>query len=266
MDELEMLRQRVETLTAELTRVREVAAIDVQNAQTEALAAKRENTRLKRELNGLQDEDSPEAKEVLALLKLWKREIRGDCKNVKADLKSTRAPVVRAAIKRRGVEVCRKAVLGVQFDDFAMGRIPRTAGKPPNDIAKHLLKDDSQIDKWAALFDDRFVTAPEVFRRMVEGGWRPPAPRHPMRIALEGLRELGCGYKRSDVTDGLWMAQCPLHEDLPWSLMVRMAWGRCRMLCAQGCDEYTVLVSVGFVGPSDWTVRPHAGENGKVTA
>lgn len=249
-------KQKIEALRDELERIRAAASLDIQNLTSRLVGADREITRLKNKLSGLQDEDSPEAKEVLALLKLWKREIKGDHPNVKADLKSTRAEKVRAAVKRRGIEMCRKAVLGAQFSDFHMGRVAKTGGKTYNDIAEHILNTDGDIENFAGLYDEHYASAPELFRRLVAEG-NLPVQKHPMRIALEGLRDHACGFRPSS-TEGQYVAQCPLHEDTPWTLYVRMAHGRCRLLCSLGCDEYTLLTGVaGFIGPSDWTLRTH---------
>lgn len=258
------LEAEVQALHAENDRLREAFRIDIQNLQADIVGKNRELARVKRELTGILDPDSPEAEEVKGLLDLWWREVKDSDPRVHHGLDSTRAAKVRAAVKRRkrrrkgggdygGVDICRKAILGVKYDDWAMGRVAKTQGKSFNDIAEHILNTDEDIEKFARLFDQNFVTAPEVYRRLVEGGMKLPERKHPMRIALEGLRELGCDYRESS-TPGQWVAQCPYHEDRPWSLYVRMAYGRCRMLCSHGCDEYVLLTgAAGFIGPSEWT-------------
>lgn len=249
--------RRVHELENELDRIREAARLDLENMQADIVAKNRENAKLKRELTGILDPDTPEGQQVKALLDLWWREIKQSAPGVKHDLKSTRAIKVKAALKRRGAETCRKAVLGAQFDDWAMGRNPRTQGREFNDIAEHILHTDGDIERFAKLYDDCYVVAPEVYRRLVEaGGVELPERKHPMRIALEGLRQLACEWRES-ATPGQYVAQCPLHDDSPWSLYVRMAFGRCRMLCSHGCTEYVLLTAVGFTGPSDWMESPH---------
>jgi hypothetical protein len=106
-------------------------------------------------------EDSPEAAEVKQLLELWWKEVMGSAKGVAHGLDSTRAPKVRAALRRKriskteGFEMCRKAILGAKEDDWAMGRVAKSGGRKFNDIAEHILNTDGDIEKFAALYDKR---------------------------------------------------------------------------------------------------------------
>jgi hypothetical protein len=102
-------------------------------SSTTTAASEREVRRLRREVTKLLaevtvSEDSPEAAEVKQLLELWWTEVMGSDSRVAHGLDSTRAPKVRAALRRRkriskteGFEMCRKAILGAKEDDWAMG-------------------------------------------------------------------------------------------------------------------------------------------------
>lgn len=127
-----------------------------------------ENQRLKKSLSGMDDSD-PLAEDVKELLQLWKDVVKGGNKAVLADLTSTRAPKVKAALKRRkkkgDPEICRKAILGVVYDDWAMGRIKKSQGKCFNDIAEHILNTDEDIEKFAGLYDQHQGEQPVVVQR-----------------------------------------------------------------------------------------------------
>jgi hypothetical protein len=264
--ELDRVRDELALAQDATERLREGARIDIQNLQTDIVAKNREVAALKRELKKAIDPESDEGREVKGLLDLWWREVMNSDPRVHHGLDSTRAPKVRAAIARRkkgkkgggdygGLDICRRAILGVRYDDWAMGRVAKSHGKSFCDIAEHILNTDGDIEKFAKLYDANFVPAPEVYRRMIAEGLtikRKP----PIEIALEGLRQLGCDSRES-TTPGQWVAQCPLHENTPWTLYVRTAYGRCRMLCSHGCDEYTLLMAAGFTGPSDWQESAH---------
>jgi hypothetical protein len=266
-DEAAKVREELAALHETLDGVRQRTRIDIENLQADLIAKNREIDKLNRQLSEYLDPDSVEGKDVQALLDLWWREVKNSDPRVHHGLDSTRAPRVRAAVKRRakrrkggddngGVEICRKAVLGVLYDDWAMGRVAKTQGKTFNDIAEHILNTDGDIERFATLYDDCHVTAPDVYQRMIDAGIEPPERPHPMQIALEGLRRLGCDWRESS-TPGQYVAECPLHDDAPRSLYVRMAFGRCRMVCSYGCSEYVLLTAAGFTGPSDWIESPH---------
>jgi len=265
---LDRTRDELALAQGAIDRLREGARIDIENLQADIVAKNRENAALKRELKKAIDPDSDEGREVKGLLDLWWREVMNSDPRVHHGLDSTRAAKVRAAIARRkkrkrgggdygGLDICRRAILGVRYDDWAMGRVAKSHGKTFCDIAEHILNTDGDIEKFAKLYDANFVPAPEVYRRVIAEGLtieRKP----PIEIALDGLRQLGCDW-RDSTTPGQWVAQCPLHEDQPWTLYVRMAYGRCRMICSSGCDEYTLLMAAGFTGPADWQESPHPG-------
>lgn len=259
----------IRSLQNELDRIRKASARDIENLTADLVAKNRVIDALQVRLSEFTDPpDEAELatdEEVAGLLELWHREVKDGRANIVVDPRSKRGLVVRAALKRRkkrrkgggdhgGLDICRRAILGVTFDDWAMGRNPRTKGRQRNDIAAHILGRDDTLEEYADLYDRLHVPAPDVYRQMLERAERP-AQLHPMRIALTGLRQLGCEWREE--APAQYLAQCPYHGSRPWSLHVFMAHGRCRMLCAQGCDEYTLLTGVGFIGPSDWQLNPH---------
>jgi hypothetical protein len=48
-----------------------------------------------------------------------------------------------------GLLMCRKAIIGITCDDWAMGRNPKSGGKSFNDIAEHILNTDHDVEKFA---------------------------------------------------------------------------------------------------------------------
>jgi hypothetical protein len=196
-------------------------------------ASEREVRRLRREVTKLLNEaavpeDSPEAAEVKQLLELWWKEVMGSAKTVAHGLDSTRAPKVRAALRRRkriskteGFEMCRKAILGAKEDDWAMGRVAKSGGRKFNDIAEHILNTDGDIEKFAALFDKRhekhekFVEA-EV--RRLSRSRELPSWEDPVETLLAALTRDGWEWRVSG-RDG-WVAQCPAHQGTHFNLSV----------------------------------------------
>lgn len=264
---------RVLALEDELARVRAAFALDLANAQTDVVAKNREIGRLKAELAGVLNEDSPEAADVKGLLTLWLREVKGGDKRVKADLKSTRAPKVRKAVKRRGLDICRRAVLGVVYDDWAMGRNPKTGGRTFNDIAEHILDTDDHIEKFAGLYDTVRVleerALEETQSEAEESGpfeqagpgsvgngdaaslpVRPAAsprtprrsPTPPINRVLDHLDAVGCDWRASTSDADSWQAQCPAHDDtLPSLSILRTGDGKVLLNCFAGCRTEDIL-------------------------
>jgi hypothetical protein len=83
-------------------------------AEKRARDAERKLHRLEQQMAAV-SEDSPEAAEIKQLLDLWWKEVMGSAKGVAHGLDSTRAPKVRAALRRRkrisktdGLEMCRR--------------------------------------------------------------------------------------------------------------------------------------------------------------
>jgi hypothetical protein len=184
-------------------------------------ASEREVRRLRREVTKLLNEaavpeDSPEAAEVKQLLELWWKEVMGSAKTVAHGLDSTRAPKVRAALRRRkriskteGFEMCRKAILGAKEDDWAMGRVAKSGGRKFNDIAEHILNTDGDIEKFAVLFDKRH----EKHEKFVEG----------------------------------WVAQCPAHQGTHFNLSVDWNTPGDRLLLkcwSRGCEAAEVMAAL----------------------
>jgi hypothetical protein len=145
-------------------------------AEKRARDAERKLHRLEQQMASV-SEDSPEAARGQAAARALVAGGHGLAKGVAHGLDSTRAPKVRAALKRRkriskteGFEMCRKAILGAKEDDWAMGRVAKSGGRKFNDIAEHILNTDGDIEKFAALFDKRGEKHKQVGR-----GQRPPA-------------------------------------------------------------------------------------------
>jgi hypothetical protein len=194
-------------------------------------ASEREVRRLRREVTKLLNdatvsEDSPEAAEVKQLLELWWKEVMGSAKGVAHGLDSTRAPKVRAALRRRqadledgGLEMCRKAILGAKEDDWAMGRVAKSGGRKFNDIAEHILNTDGDIEKFAALYDKRGEKA----KKWVDGEVRRlsrelPSWEDPIETMLAALTRDGWEWRVSG-RDG-WVAQCPAHQGTHQNLSI----------------------------------------------
>jgi hypothetical protein len=234
--------------------------------------SEKENRDLKRKLHRLENqmnkvsEDSPDAKDVLELLELWWRKIMGANEQVAHDLDSTRAPKIRTAKKRRGMEMCRKAILGVEFDDWAMGRISKTGGKKFNDIAEHILNTDGDIEKFAGLFDKHYslITgqpmAPEVVQSIERASqkrerdfqrnaarWTRLEVVDPAEAILAALTRAGRDWKPSG-RDG-WVAQCPAHDgtDLKLSIDWNGAGDRLLLKCwSRDCEVPYIMDALGL--------------------
>lgn len=213
-----------------LEALRQSAATDIQNLQADVVAKNREIARLKAELSGVLNEDTPEGAEVKALLDLWWREVMGSDKRVKHDLKSTRAPKVRKAIKRRGIETCRKAVLGVVHDDWAMGRVAKTAGRSFNDIAEHILATDGDIERFVKLY---------------EQAGKPALVRFPDPVVESVTLDefLGLLENARPAGDG-WDASCPAHEDAKPSLHVSQGDKGIVAHCFGGCTAQEIADAI----------------------
>ena len=244
---------------------------------SDVIAKNREIGRLKRELSEVIDEESPEAQTVKALLDLWWREVKNSDPRVKHDLKSTRAPKVRKALKRRGAELCQKAILGVKHDDWAMGRIAKSGGKDFNDIAEHIFATDASIEKFAKLHDDRQAPAPvsrepeslarEFVRHVYDSDetelpyrpaskepkHRPFTPNNPVERVLTALSD----YRPARNPDE-WEAICPAHDDTQPSLVIRRnADGMVWIKCWAGCSKESILESLGLEWRDLWERSEH---------
>lgn len=256
-------------------------------------AADKERRRLARKVVALEreqavTEDSPEAKEVQALLDEWWREVKNSDPRVAHGLESTRAAKVKSALARRrkvarankdiadpdreGFEVCRRAILGIRYDEWAMGRIHKSQGKQFNDIAEHILNTDDDIEKWAAMYDRHNPTPEqrdelqarrdqatvervrqirqakddqadrkhrkEQDRLRVFGDRRPPIDR--VLHELPGAEPFG---------DDRWVTKCPAHDgDNPRSLQITRGDGGTVLLkCwTRGCDLGEIVRSIGL--------------------
>jgi hypothetical protein len=163
--------------------------------------------------------------------------------NVSHDLDSTRAGKVRSTLARRkkkarkdglsdsyGLLMCRKAIVGITCDDWAMGRNPKSGGKSFNDIAEHILNTDHDVEKFAELFDNwcshltferlpkeqaqkvqqarlRLVQTEDRRRERFERAER----EDPAEAVLAALTATGWEW-RCHPSDDAWRAQCPAHQ------------------------------------------------------
>jgi hypothetical protein len=226
-------------------------------------ASEREVRRLRSALMRLEreqsvTEDSPEAKEVKELLELWWREVKNSDPRVAYELESTRATKVRSTLKRRrmiarkkkledpdeaGFDICRRAILGVLHDDWAMGRIKKSGGKSFNCIAEHILNTDGDIEKFAKLYDDHQQAASEPAPskpalRLVEA-----LPYDPLEVVHDSANRLGL-EPRGEVWR--FRACCPAHEDSDRSLLVVEGHDRrAELYCAAGCSPEEVAKGLG---------------------
>jgi hypothetical protein len=249
--------------------------------------SEREVRRLRREVAKLEKsqavtEDSPDAKAIKALLELWWTEVMGSKKRVAHGLESDRAPKVRAALRRRkkiasadkdvadpdheAFDICRRAILGVVHDDWAMGRVKKSRGKAFNDIAEHILNTDGDIEKFAKLYDDQQakptleavpdISPPAKARRdgpvvkrikKIEAGDAPP-----IDTVLHNLTMAGCEWRAGDDPDR-WRAQCPGHMGDGYSLAIhRKPDGMVLVHCFVGCSFDEVLDALGLEPRALW--------------
>lgn len=253
------------------------AAIEqLQIAEKRARRAERDLHRLQRDLAGV-DEDSPDAKAVQELLDLWWVRVKGSHANVAHGLDSTRAAKVRSTLKRRrkiavsqggkpedAMRICRKAVIGVTFDDWAMGRVTKSQGKSFNDIAEHILNTDGDVEKYAALFDEwcsqiteqplepkvrTAIKEAEVKRDRLQRDqrqhWERIEREDPGEAMLSALTRGGWEWR---ATAKGWKAQCPAHAghdmnlDIDWN---GPAEDRLLLTCrSRGCEAAEVMAAL----------------------
>ena len=212
-------------------------------AEKRARDAERKLHRLEREMAGV-DEDSPDAKDVMELLDLWWTKVKASHPRVAHGLNSTRAAKVRSTLKRRrkiavdhgqpaeeGMRMCHKAIIGITFDDWAMGRNPKSGGKSFNDIAEHILNTDGDVEKFAALFDEwcSQITMeplkPEVRTAIKQTEakvlrlahdkrqhWDRVEREDPAEAVLAALTRGGWEWRCHPSTVDSWRAQCPHHQ------------------------------------------------------
>lgn len=249
--------------------------IGVSYAEHEALmidlsASEKEVRRLRRVVANLEreqavTEDSPDAKDVQALLDLWWAEVKGSKADVLHGLESTRAPKVRAALKRRrrnqgddeGFDMCRRAVLGVRYDDWAMGRVRKSGERSFNDIAEHILNTDGDIEKFAALYDKNVLEqqSPPVkegpVARRLERIERGDAA--PIDTILQRLQDRGLDWRATPSPD-TWRAQCPAHGGDGFSLAItRNASGMILTHChSHGCLHEDVMSALDLDVSASW--------------
>jgi hypothetical protein len=220
-------------------------------AEKRARVAERALHRLQLQLSEV-SEDSPEASEVKQLLELWWREVMDSRPTVAHGLSSTRAAKVRAAIRRRkkidkanGFEVCRKAVLGVREDDWAMGRVSKSGGRRFNDIAEHILNTDHDIEKFADLYEKRGQKPTPITKHRVREVRQ--VREDPIEVVLSALTRGGWDWRVAGLDS--WVAQCPAHNGTHQHLS--FAWNtpgdKLLMKCwSRGCAVSEVCEALGI--------------------
>ena len=277
--DVEFLQRRCTSLEAQLEQLRTNATADLQNLQTDVLAKNREISRLKGEINKAL-EDSPEAHDAKMLLTLWRDVIRNGHKGTDVALDSDRGRAVMRALKskkqvdgRTPAERVRRAILGCQYDDFAMGRTARQ-DRAFNDIAKHILRDSDRFEHFEALFEEHHhegekalaAQEPESLeRQFVRHVYaedcllphRPASKERPINLPPETPidRVLGSlpGDWRALPNPDEWEAQCPAHDDHNPSLVIRrnpdgMVW----IKCWAGCTKESILDALGLEWRDLW--------------
>jgi hypothetical protein len=185
-------------------------------------ASEREVRRLRREVTKLLNdaavpEDSPEAAEVKQLLELWWKEVMGSAKGVAHGLDSTRAPKVRAALRRRkriskteGLEMCRKAILGAREDDWAMEKAKKWVDGEVRRLSREL------------------------------PSWEDP------ETALLGALGRG-GWEWRQTGRGGYSAQCPAHQGTHQNLSIHWNAVEDRLLLkcwSRGCEAAEIMAAL----------------------
>jgi hypothetical protein len=160
--------------------------------------------------------------------------------------------------------MCRKAIIGVTLDDWAMGRNPKSGGKAFNDIAEHILNTDHDVEKFAALFDqwcsqlteeplprDTAVSIQTARSRRDQvqarqrAHWEQQEREDPGEAMLAALTRGGWEWRSKP--NGGWKAQCPAHEghdmnlDVDWSADGRRLLLVCR---SRGCEAAEVMAAL----------------------
>lgn len=246
-------------------------------AEKRARDAERKCHRLEKQLAGV-SEDDPVATDVRELLDLWWERVKDSNPNVAHGLDSTRAAKVRSTLKRRrkmardqgledsyGLLMCRKAIIGITLDDWAMGRNPRTAGKQFNDIAEHVLNTDNDVEKWAALFDEwcshltmkplpreEAVSIQQARKRResTEQRKRFEARRDPALEVLDALHGAGCEWRiRPSGPLDSWIAQCPAHNGEHLNLSINWNADESALLLkcwSHGCEAAEVMAALNL--------------------
>lgn len=266
----EQLRRELDVARAELARVRRAAALDLQNAHNDLVAKNRVIGRLEAELAKVRDDDdgTAESRDVKELLVLWRRWVRGDNKRVNINHPS-RKKAMLGILKLYGRKRTENAIRGMPYDDWAMGRTPRST-KPFNDV-KYLASDAERFESFERLWEINNPenrhgqlqlrdTAKDVEHAgfLVEGGGRPgPIARWvidgyegrwpPIQTVLYALRERGQTVTAHESRPDSWSCQCPAHADRSPSLSVhRAANGNVMLHCFSGCPTENVLAAMGL--------------------
>lgn len=252
----------------------------LQIAEKRARKAERDLHRLQKQI-GTIPEDAPEAKAVRELLDLWWRRVKNSHAGVNHDLDRTGTPKVRATLARRtklarknghanpeayALLECKKAIVGITQDEWAMGRNPKSRGKSYNDIADHVLGDDAQVEKWAALFDDwcssltmeplpkdealslqRARNRREQVQQRKQQHWEQRERENPETAVLAALTRGGWDWRCTP--KGGWEAQCPAHQGTDRNLSIDWNADESALLLkcwSHGCETAYVMDALGL--------------------
>jgi hypothetical protein len=251
------LQARIESLEAQLERLRVSATADLQSLQNDLLAKNRRIGQLEAELNQ-HSENSPEAGVAKELLVLWRDTIRGGRKNIDVSLDSDRGRAMLRALKTKGIrgasaeDRVRKAILGCQYDDWAMGRTAKQ-DRPYNDIAKHILKDSDRFEHFIELYDKHNVKPVQVVKPAPK-----PAPKAQLFSTVPPIDRVLAAIdpfdrKPAPNNPDQWYAKCPAHDDGDPSLSItRGVDGKVLLHCFAGCETDDVLRGLGLEWRDLW--------------
>lgn len=101
--------------------------------------------RLLKRLEEEAEDDSPEAKQITALLVLWKDVVRNNHPRTNIKGAGPRRDRVKWAVKKYGAERIEQAIRGITLSAYHMEN-------KYTDIARHVLKDEANIEKFSDLY------------------------------------------------------------------------------------------------------------------
>lgn len=255
-----------DNLRTEIERFRDVAAIDLQNAQNDLIAKNREIGRLKAELAKTRDAD-PDAGEVKDLLLLWKALCHKTGRTyIGSDGK--RWKLAKTALKRYGQERCEKALKGLSMKPHAGPRGRAAEAYPGSkrfDDIEHVFGDEERFERCEAYVDEPAEPPAEISevvkRRVIRKVERFKERDQPIVRVLDSLLRVGCDYRPATAKghEDCWTAQCPAHDDRSPSLSIReLADGSVLLHCFAGCPTDDVVEALGIGMFELFPVHPRA--------